>query len=70
MPVIDSKSGVAAMFAQMAELHERTFGPIRDAMATLAEHDELPTIDDVAAMLHPAAPAIQINIFINREDEQ
>lgn len=62
-------STIAAMFEQMAELHERTFGPIRDAMADLPEHDPLPTLDDLAAALRPTAPAIQINIFITKEDE-
>lgn len=60
---------IGAIMRELSDLHESTFGPLRDAMAAIPAGEQIPTLDDIAAMLQPAAPAIQINIFINQEAE-
>ncbi|SFI59325.1 hypothetical protein [Aerobium aerolatum] len=63
-----------ARFQEQIRLFEKAqeslLAPFKTAMATLPESEPLPTLADIAAAICPAAPAIQINIFINKEDCQ
>lgn len=65
-----SEQSIVATLAQMAELHDRTFAPLRQIMDRLPRPVEYEMADIADLIPQRPAQTININIFISQESDQ